>query len=512
MKKIKINISLVLLAIFSFGFSFGQKNNPNGYNIFYYENDTISAEGYLKNGKPNGYWKNYEPTGIIKSEGNRKDFLLDSVWNFYTNGFIKEQVTYERNRKNGLFVEYSDSGVLYSKSTFVNDTLQGKRTIFYSTGELQFLYTYLDGNYHGEAFEYAKDSSIISIFEYNKGKLVTREKINRYNAQNEKTGLWKEFSTSGVVREEGIYKNGKRDGIFKTYKYNGELQDLKKYDMDELQIDAEELKFVELFKIYYPTGELHYTVAKDDYDRRQGATQEFDKQGNIIQTEIFKNDTLFAKGFIDSEGLKQKKWEYYYNGDRIIGQGNYEDDYKSGMWEYFYPSMKIEQKGKFTKGDRTGPWIWYYQSGAIHREEFYLKGKENGEFTEYDEQGNVLTKGEYVNGLREGSWFYDVGDHTEKGNYIEGEKDGEWTYFYDNEQVYFKGAYKNGKEIKKHVYYHKNGNKKWTGDYKLGKKTGKWSRYDEQGIELINYNFRNGVMIKIDGVRVKPAFNNEIEF
>ena len=79
-------------------------------------------------------------------------------------------------------------------------------------------------------------------------------------------------------------------------------------------------------------------------------------------------------------------------------------------------------------------------------------------------------------------------------------------------QLYFKGSYKNGKDIKKHIYYYKNGNKKWVGDYKLGKKTGKWSRYDEFGTELINYTFRNGVLIKTDGVKIKPAFNIEIEF
>ena len=511
--KIKLkNILGVLLAIFSFSISFTQKNNPNRYNIFYYENDSVSAEGFLQEGKPNGYWKNYERTGKLKSEGNRKDFLLDSIWKFYKNGFIKEQVNYQENGKNGSFIEFADSGVLYSKSTFVNDTLQGKRTIYYSTGELKFLYNYLEGNYHGEAFEYAKDSTVISIFEYNKGKLVIREKINRYNAQNKKTGLWKEFSTSGIVREEGIYKNGKRDGIFKEYKYNGELKELKKYDMDELQVDAEELKFVELYKIYYPTGELHFTVAKDDYNRRQGATQEFDKQGNIIQTEIFKNDTLFAKGFIDGEGLKQGKWKYFYKGEKIIGEGKYNNDLKTGTWNYLYSSLKKEQQGKFSKGERTGKWVWHYESGAIRSEEFYLRGKENGEFTEYDEEGNILTKGEYVNGLREGDWFYQVGDHIEKGKYIEGEKEGDWTYYYDNEQLYFKGSYKNGKEIKKHIYYHKNGNKKWVGDYKLGKKTGKWSRYDEFGTELINYTFRNGVLIKTDGVKIKPAFNKEIEF
>ena len=33
--------------------------NPNGYNIFYYDNGVVSSEGNLRDGKPDGYWKTY---------------------------------------------------------------------------------------------------------------------------------------------------------------------------------------------------------------------------------------------------------------------------------------------------------------------------------------------------------------------------------------------------------------------------------------------------------------------
>lgn len=510
--KIKIKNIIVLAGICFLGLDcFSQKTNPNGYNIFYYENDSISSEGFLKDGKPTGYWKNYERNGKLKSEGNRKNFLLDSTWKFYVNGFIKEQVEFKENKKNGLYIEYADSGLLYSKSIYINDTLQGFRYIFYPTGELNFLYSYQNGNYHGTAYEYREDSTIISIFEYNKGKLVKRETINRFNSNNEKTGLWKEYSSSGILREEGEYKKGKRNGIFKEYKYNGELKELKKYNMDELQIDAEELKFVELYRIYYPTGELHFTVAKDDFNKRQGITQEYDIKGKIIGTTIYKDDTLFARGFIDEEGFKQGKWFFYHKGERVIGKGKYKNDLRTGTWEFLFRNGKIEQKGKFSKGKLVGKWIWYYESGAIHREEYYRKGKEDGEFTEYDELGNILTKGTYINGLRDGDWFYQVGDHTEKGKYVDGEKDGEWIHYYDNEQINFIGSYKNGKAIDKHIYYHYNGKKKWTGSYNLGKKEGNWTRYSETGEKLITLNFRNNILIKTDGKRIRPAFKDEIE-
>jgi antitoxin component YwqK of YwqJK toxin-antitoxin module len=146
----------------------------------------------------------------------------------------------------------------------------------------------------------------------------------------------------------------------------------------------------------------------------------------------------------------------------------------------------------------------------VHREEYYRKGKENGEFIEYDEEGKVITKGDYTNGLKDGNWFYEVGDHTEKGKYVEGEKDGEWTYYCMTDQLYFEGNYKNGKPIDRHIYYHVNGNKKWIGNYSLGKREGKWIRYNEKGEILVTYTFRNDVLVKTDGKKIKPAFKEEL--
>jgi len=510
MKLNKRNIQFLLVMIFFPLAIFSQEINPNGFNIFYYENGEIASKGFLKDGKPNGYWFNYSENGKLKSEGNRKDFLLDSTWKFYSNQYVKEIVNYEKNRKKGPFIQFSDSGILYAKSTYVNDTLQGENFIFYPTGELHFKYNYLDGNYHGSAYEYREDSTIISIYEYNKGKLVRREKINRFDKEGNKDGLWKTFTEKGILKEEGEYKNGEKNGVFKIYKYNGELDALQKFNQGEILIDDEDLQFVQFFTEYYRTGEIHFTIAKNDLDQRQGITQEYDKKGNVIETKIFRKDTLIAKGLIDKKGLKQNEWKFYLKGEKVIAKGKYKDDYQIDEWMFYYPTGKIEQKGKFKKGELNGKWVWYYPLGMVHREEYYRKGKENGEFIEYDEEGKIITKGDYTNGLKDGNWFYEVGDHTEKGKYLEGEKDGEWTYFYMTDQLYFKGNYKNGKPIDKHIYYHVNGNKKWTGNYSLGKREGKWVRYSEEGEILVTYTFRNDVLIKTDGKRIKPAFKEEL--
>ena len=76
--------------------------DPNGYNVFYYDNGRISSEGYLKEGQPEGYWKTFYETGILKSEGYRKDFLLDSTWRFFNReGTLINVINYRGDKKNG---------------------------------------------------------------------------------------------------------------------------------------------------------------------------------------------------------------------------------------------------------------------------------------------------------------------------------------------------------------------------------------------------------------------------
>ena len=58
----------------------------------------------MRDGKPDGYWKTYSEFGIVKSEGNRKNFQLDSAWKFYNEeGKLAFEFSYREGKKNGNF-------------------------------------------------------------------------------------------------------------------------------------------------------------------------------------------------------------------------------------------------------------------------------------------------------------------------------------------------------------------------------------------------------------------------
>ena len=281
---------------------------------------------------------------------------------------------------------------------------------------------------------------------------------------------------------------------------------MKKFVNGEEDLTARELMFVDLYKEYYPTGEIHFVGAKNDSNQKEGIFQEYDKKGDIIKTYIYEKDQLLAKGLIDEEGLKQDQWYFYYsNGDRKA-KGKYKDDKKEGEWLYLYTNGKEEQTGKYKKGLQEGTWTWYYPNGIEKRKEIFRRGKENGPSFEYDSLGNIIATGEYINGLKDGVWIYQIGDHKEEGKYIDNLKQGEWTYIYtNNNQLAFEGDYKNGFEDGKHTYYYLNGQIKEQGKYSLGKKEGTWKKYDDEGNLKITLTYRGGTLIKADGKRIKPS-------
>jgi antitoxin component YwqK of YwqJK toxin-antitoxin module len=105
MKRISFIIVFVILGLAAH--SQANENLKDGYHEFKYPNGTISSSGFIKNGKAEGLWKNYSVTGILKSEGRRKNFLLDSVWVFYDQtGDTLEKINYLYGKKNGWYYKY----------------------------------------------------------------------------------------------------------------------------------------------------------------------------------------------------------------------------------------------------------------------------------------------------------------------------------------------------------------------------------------------------------------------
>jgi len=535
-----LNKSLFIFFIFNFYFLVfkSQVTNPNGYNIFYYENGTKSSEGTMRDGKADGYWKNYYKNGILKIEGNRKNFALDSIWKFYNDkAKITKAVNYLEGKKNGFTISYDTNQLVSSKETFINDIKQGNSFWYYPSGKTKQVTPYVKGKPDGYSYEFSEDSTIISIIKYQGGILANIERINRKDEQGKKQGLFKDFYEDGKLKEEKKYKDDLIDGYVKTYDKKGNLSNTEKYNNGNKVKNAPELAKLDVYKDFYDDGTLKYEggyINGMPVGTHYHYKQKFfcdslpvarDDTSNVMIKKIvcrnravpdsaitFNEGIKIEYGAVDSLRNKIGIWSEYHNSGEFRGKGLYANDKRIGYWIFYYPNEKVEQRGKYDKKGRAqGEWKWYYENGSLLREEIYLDNLRNGIMIEYTEDGKIITKGEYIDDMQEGIWFYETPEYKEIGKYVNDKPDSLWKRFYmPKEKLRFEGRFLNGDEDGKHTWFWENGKKMTEGSYTGGMKQNDWKFFDEAGFNYLTIFYENNVEIKFQGVKIEPTYEESL--
>jgi uncharacterized protein len=480
----------------------------------------------MRAGRPDGYWKTYSPNGKMKSEGNRRDYELDSLWKFYNgDGKLVTEINYLKAKKDGIKRTWDPSGYILSEENYSGDIKQGLTLNYYppldstqTRGKVKIKTPFDKGKENGTAFEYDKDGGIITMWEYSYGVLKRQELINRVDKQGEKQGVWKEFFPSGKVKSETGYVNGKKSGYAKTFLESGSLGNIEKYVGDSLQKDTPELTTkLEVRNEYYEDGSIKKTGTYL-FGVAEGTHKEYSQDGKITGAKIFHEGNVVGEGLIDEAGNQQGAWVEYHANGKIKGKGNFENGSRTGEWVFYHPNGKVEQKGKYDKKGRPqGLWNWYYESGSILREETYLNGRREGTLTEWKDSAkdttggsNIITKGEYIDGMKEGKWFYEIQDYREEGMYKSDQRDGPWeSYYVDNGRLRFAGKFVEGLPDGKHSFYDRDGKVQEEGKYIMGSKDGNWEYYNPDGTLLLTVTFYKDREVKFDGAKVKPILPGE---
>lgn len=497
------NFYVLLFCFFQSTFLFGQNEKDSiEYKMFYFESGNISSEGFIEDGKPNKYWINYFENGKVKSEGNRENFKLNGIWRFYdTTGCVVKEISYIDNKKTGPYKLYSDSGVLKQVYYLKDDLRTGEFIEYYPSGEIKKKGGFKNDTIKGTLLEFAEDDGrVITITKFNQGFIEAEEHINNKDLEGNKQGTWKEFHDNGKIKKEANYRDDKINGLVKEYNKSGQLRSFEKFKNGLIDLDAEETDFVQLYKEYYPDGTVKLEGGQLN-GMKNGFFRVYNEEGEFIQTLIYKKDKKIAEGLIDSLLRYQGDWIFYYESGAIKAKGNFTNNLKNNDWIFYYEDGIIEQKGKYKFDKPIGDWNWYHQNTKLKRNEYYVNGLIDGESIEYDSIGSVVVKGNYISGFKDGNWFIKVGDHTEEGVFIDNEKDKEWIHTYENGQIAFKGEFLNGLAVGKHKWYHHNGQIELEGKYQSDTKQGDWIRYNENGEELIKITYKNGIEIKVDGLK-----------
>lgn len=122
---------------------------------------------------------------------------------------------------------------------------------------------------------------------------------------SKKSGVWKMFYASGVLKSEITYTNNRPSGYAKMYYENGKLQEEGIWENN---------RWVGEYKSYYENGQTFYDFKYNKTGKREG---------------------------------EQK---YFYDNGQVMMKGEMKDGKESGVWEGYYENGDLRDKKVFNDG------------------------------------------------------------------------------------------------------------------------------------------------------------------
>jgi antitoxin component YwqK of YwqJK toxin-antitoxin module len=348
------------------------------------------------------------------------------------------------------------------------------------------------------------------IFKYPNGTVSSEGLIK--NGKPE--GFWKSYYVTGVKKSEGKRTNFMLDSIWLFYdqtgdttekinylygKKNGWYFKYKKEPSKGVYIWSKELYVADRKEgtafIYFPDGKIQETYSYNA-GKKEGLSKEFDKEGNIITLLEYNNDFLVSREKInrtDNKGLKQGDWKEFYPNGGIKSEKTFKDDLIHGYYKEY------DNRGRLVI-------TMLYENGAI------VKSRVEDEpdievVTKHDQDGKLIYSGPYRNKIPVGvhrefgkdgkvtnSFIYnDNGLLLSEGIVDEaGNRNGKWKDLYSNGKIQAEGQYTENRRSGQWKFYNSAEKIEQTGSYNNGRPDGLWNWYYEEGTILKEEEYFQG--------------------
>ena len=382
---------------------------------------------------------------------------------------------------------------------------------------------FLGRSVNSQVGEVLKDG--YQIFKYPNGVISSEGLIK--NGKPE--GFWKSYYVTGIKKSEGKRTSFMLDSIWVFYdqvgdttekisyllgKKNGYYLKYKKDPSAGLYLWSKELFAGDRKEgtgyIYFPDGKIQQTVSYNS-GKKEGLSKEFDKNGNVIVLQEYNNDFLISREKInrtDNKGLKQGEWtEFYPNGNKKS-----EKTYKDDLLHGYYKEYDIRGNLVLTM---------LYDNGAI------VKSKVEDEpdieiINKYDDNNKLIYSGPYRNNVPVGvhreydkngkvtnAFVYnDNGLLLSEGIVDEaGNRNGKWKDLYPDGKTQAEGSYTDNRRTGLWKFYNSSARVEQTGYYNNGRPDGLWKWYYENGAVLREEEYFQGLR---DGVCTEYSYSGEV--
>lgn len=199
-------------------------------------------------------------------------------------------------------------------------------------------------------------------------QIQAQEKINKFDLNGKRHGVWKKQYSNNNIRYEGTFKAGKEIGVFKYYDI---------------------------------TDSTHPTIIKT-----------FKTNSNVATVKFYT-----IKGILESTGEMIGKnrignWQYYYPDEKtLMIEENYENGFLNGAYKSYYKTGKISEILNYKAGKLHGTAKRFADNGVLLDDINYNNGKLEGSAKYYNLYGKLIYAGNYKNDEKIGEWeYYDNGE------------------------------------------------------------------------------------------------------
>jgi len=517
----------------------------DGEYLLYNRNGALKQKKYFKEGKLEGVYETFHDVGaeLLESKalyenGNIKERYIE----YYANGAVDSEVNFKNGEAHGREIEYHPNGTpstdLISKNGYANgyyktfhangspkwvgQTTEGSYSgdwqTFYHNGTLQSEYRYDDkGKLDGDYNYYDTDGKLHYTFEYRRGEILAYKYYDKagdlieenrkkggefyyrgyspygkviteglYDIKGGKKGVWKYYTTHGVLTDEGNYEDDKAVGAYKTYHSNGKIASVSQYQKDTLS---------GYYLAYHANGQIKTQGWHKD-DELHGEWRRYTPDGILKEINFYHKGTLHGEQLLFSpRGVKTQRVVYEYDTEvtdtYFDPEGNesftiaYENDDQTGERIYWHYNKKPSYKFTMVNGVKHGPYTGFDFYGNKTVAGQYLNGKAHGEWTWYHDNGAVETTINYLNGEWHGEYvsYFEDGTMDGKYNYSLGKLEGNVVYHYENGAINTKSYYENDELQGRRETYGPDGALQLVRFYEHGRLMG-YSHLDKNGIEI----------------------------
>ncbi len=386
--------------------------------------------------------------------------------------------------------------------------------------ELYALYRKYDKNGNLFIYTYAIDGKNTDKGYYSDGKLAYIKELKIVKGEAPiQNGKYIEYYKNGQIKVQGHYKDGKREGEFKTFLRNSKNAG----------------------SVFYKNGKIIKSTLinsmKDNASFSILTDINYNSNSHEIVTDEFPNGLLKQYfTFNKDELLDGESRQYYEEGD-IKSISPFKNNVADGTFISYYQNGNIKEKHTYKNGNEEGEGIFYYENGKLEEKYFMKNGKLDGEAINYFEDGKIKNKAIFKDGvtleeeiykdneIRKNTFkngeivqqdiysknkilkakkfllengkmkiisYYENGNKEEEVFVINELFDGEALVYYPSGKLKEKDFFKNGKRDGEAIIYYENGNVKQKSLFKNDKREGDLFMYYPSGKLRQTEKFING--------------------